>query len=130
MEKLTTHKETILSRIGGINDLSLRSKLEHLFKKIPGPSLMPILGNPSSSDEYLESFLPRLEATRHYLTHFNPEQQQLAFKPSEMEDASLLCWAVLTYWMSSHLGLNPTSSGNLALQAKTAMFLVHPNTKL
>lgn len=130
MTELEQHKETILSRIGGINDLSLRSKLEHLFNRIPQHSLMPILGNPSSSEEFLRKFIPRLEATRHYLTHYNPEQYELAFKPAEIEDAALLCWAVLTFWMGHSLGLDQIDSGEIALRAKMAMFLINSDVNL
>ena len=67
MGKLEANKEIIMSRIGGLNDISLRSKLERLFKEIPKGILIPILGNPPEFDTYLSRFLERLDATRHYL---------------------------------------------------------------
>lgn len=130
MSRLQTHQEIVLSRIGGINDLSLRSKLEHLFKKIPEGRLMPILGNPRSCDEFLDEFLKRLEATRHYHTHFSVEQQELSFGPDEIEGPALQCWAVLTFWLASCLGMDSVAAGDLALQAKDAMFFVHNRTSL
>lgn len=130
MCKLAANKEIIMSRIGGLNNISLRSKLEKLFKKIPAGILMPILGNPRDLNEYVSCFLKRLEATRHYLTHFNVEQKTLAFSVDEIQDAALVCWAVLTYWMSRKLGLDCARAGGIALKAKDAMFLVHPRSHL
>lgn len=130
IRRLEANKEIIMSRIGGLNDISLRSKLERLFKEIPAAILMPILGNPPDFGVCLSRFLERLDATRHYLTHFSEQQKALAFFNNEIEDAALVCWAVLTYWMSRELGFGIAQAGCLALKAKEAMFLVHPKSDL
>lgn len=130
MGKLEANKEIIMSRIGGLNDISLRSKLERLFKEIPKGILMPILGNPPEFDTYLSRFLERLDATRHYLTHFSEQQKALAFSDSEMEDTALVCWAVLTYWMCLELGLGINQARQIAIKAKSAMFLIQPRSDM
>lgn len=130
MRSLEANKEVIMPRIGGLNDISLRSKLERLFKEIPAGILMPILGNPRDLNEYVSCFLKRLEASRHYLTHFSEQQKSQAFSVDEIQDAALICWAVLTYWMSRKLGLDCARAGCIALKAKNAMFLVHPRSHL
>lgn len=130
MGKLEANKEIIMSRIGGLNDISLRSKLERLFKEIPEGILMPILGNPPEFDTYLSLFLGRLDATRHYLTHFSEQQKALAFSSSEIEYTALVCWAVLTYWMSLELGFGFNQAGQIAIKAKNTMFLVQPRSDM
>lgn len=91
---------------------------------------MPILENPPEFDTYLSRFLERLDATRHYLTHFSEQQKTLAFSSSEIEDTALVCWAVLTYWMSLELGLGINRAGQPAIKAKNAMFLVQPRSNM
>jgi hypothetical protein len=130
MCRLTINKEIIMSRIGGLNDLSLRSKLERLFKEIPAGVLLPILGNPHDLNKHLTCFLERLEASRHYLAHFSEQQKLSAFSADETQDAALICWAVLTYWVGRTLGLSCAKAGDIALKAKSAMFLVHPRSHL
>lgn len=131
IEKLTETKELLLSRIGGLNDISLRSKLERLFEEIPDQLLLPIFQNPQKLTGFLPPFIARLEATRHFLTHFSEKQKILAFNEDrEIENAMLICWAVLTYWISHSIGFDSTASHHITLQAREAMFLVHSGVEL
>jgi hypothetical protein len=130
MRALEGTKRILLPRIGGLNDISFRSKLEQLFEQIPARELMPIVNNPRSLEQFLNEFIPRLEATRHYLTHYDPDQRALAFEGGEIQDAALTCWAVLTFWVATLLKIESEAAGDIALQAKKAMFLVSPHGTL
>jgi hypothetical protein len=130
MLKLTTKMELLLSRIGGLNDISLRSKLERLFGEVPPQLLMPLFGNPQDQAGFLDPFLGRLEATRHFLTHFSEKQKEMAFKDEEIEEATLICWAILTYWISRNIGFDDVAAQKITLQARNAMFLVHSGVDL
>jgi hypothetical protein len=88
MQRLDSQKETLLSRIGGLNNLSLQSRLEKIFRELPARERMPILDNPRNIEEFLETFLKRLVATRHYLTHFN-EEKKASFKFTEQSMVNL-----------------------------------------
>jgi hypothetical protein len=130
MKKLAETKELLLSRIGGLNDISLRSKLERLFGEVPDALLLPIFENPRELTGFLSPFLARLEATRHFLTHFSEKQKEIAFDDQEIERAMLICWAVLTYWISFSIGFDSEASAHITLQAREAMFLVHSGVEL
>jgi hypothetical protein len=130
MQRLESQKETLLSRIGGLNHLSLQSRLEKIFLKMPGRELMPVLDNPRNAEECLRTFLKHLVATRHYLTHFNEENQGQVFQGDDLEKAALRCWAALTFWIARHLGIDEERAGDMALAAKEAMFLVSLQNKL
>lgn len=131
MALLQGRKEILLSRIGGLNELSFRSRIERMFREIPGGVLMPLLDNPRDLDETLKELLPRLEATRHFLTHFSEEQRALAYPKEEMEKITGCCWGVLTYWLARALGLEQSVSEDMALKSgRYAMFLVKGYTTL
>ena len=124
-------RKIVLDRIGSLNQLSFRSRLEMLFRKIPRRYLMPILDNPSSKfDEELDEFLRAVEATRNYLTHYTSRQKKTALKKEDMEEATARCWAVLSYWIATYIGFSEEISGTMALKAKRAMFLVANKTEL
>ncbi len=123
-ERLNAIRGIVVSRISWLNDLSFRSRIERIFHEIPGRELMPILGNPPDLNFYLEGFMLRLEATRHYFTHFSEEQCSAAFARDELEGVTLQCWAALTFWLAHYLGFSDETAGDMALQASKAMFLV------
>jgi ApeA N-terminal domain 1/Apea-like HEPN len=116
-------KHILISRIGSLNNLSFRSRIEQLFRRLPLVRLMPLIGNPRDLDSFLERFLPQLEATRNYLTHFDAEGAENAFPKEELEEAVLQCWAVLTFWLANALGIDE-QAGSMAHKARRAMFLV------
>jgi len=130
MRRLASNKELLINRVRGLNNLSFRSRLEKIFKEIPGTQLMPILGNPQDIDVFLKSFLVQVEASRNFLTHFDEKQRERAFHDKELENAALICWAALTFWIGKVLGFSESQAGNLALSAKEALFLVHPRSAL
>jgi hypothetical protein len=114
----------LISRIGNLTNLSFRSRIEQLFRRLPLVRLMPLIGNPRDLDFFLERFLPQLEATRNYLTHFDSEEAKNAFPKEELEEAVLQCWAVLTFWLANALGIDEQRAGSMAHKARRAMFLV------
>ena len=118
-------KGIIRSRIRGVNNLSFRSRIEELFRKVPLAQLMPLIDNPRDVDSFLERFLPRLEATRNYFTHFSTTQGETAWrKKGELEKAVLQCWAVMTFWLAKALDIDDQTAGAMADKANEAMFLV------
>jgi ApeA N-terminal domain 1 len=118
-------KGIIRSRIRGVNNLSFRSRIEELFRKVPLAQLMPLIDNPRDVDSFLERFLPRLEATRNYFTHFSTTQGETAWrKKGELEKAVLQCWAVMTFWLAKALDIDDQMAGAMADKANEAMFLV------
>jgi hypothetical protein len=188
---LESHKSDLLERIGNINRLSLRDKLQRIFyetptsfilsektfadlksKNIPndmieklegikgqeingkkgfldlledtigeeytikyqllilkhveifGSLLMPILGNPRNMNEALREFFVHLIPTRNYLTHFSQDVTQQVFQDDELENAAVVCWGLLTFWIARHLGTDEDHAVDMALAAKNAMFLV------
>lgn len=122
--------DVVLNRLGGLNQLSFRSRLERIFTEIPGTELMPILNNPVNAEEALDAFLRRVEATRNYLTHFDLKERRRAFNEHELESAALMCWAALSFWMAKLLDMTDRDAGDLAVRSKQAMFLVQPRTRL
>src|SRR5260221_866448 len=124
MEKLSAIKKILLDRIGNLNELSFRSRIERLLREIPGTELMPILGNPRDLDGALTEFLTHLEGSRHYLSHFDDRQKAKAFPSDKIEEADLICWAALTFWIAKELGLSESQAGDIALGAKNALFLI------
>ena len=122
-------RDLLLNRIGSLNELSFRSRLEELFKRIPGRWLMPILDNPPPGwERYLNSFLASVEATRHYLTHFDPEQSVKALRGEALEVATSRCWSVLSFWLARTVGFSEEIAGRIAMNAKRAMFLIAHRT--
>jgi hypothetical protein len=117
-------RHVIIRRIENLNSLSFRSRIEQLFRRLPLVKLMPLIGNPRDLDSFLGQFLPRLEATRHYLTHFDADQAKKAFPKEGLEEAVLQCWAVLTFWLANALGIDEQRAGSMAHKARGAMFLV------
>jgi ApeA N-terminal domain 1 len=127
---LQDHKEIIVDRFAGLNELSFRSRMEKIFRSIPGPELMPLIRNPHDSEVFLTQFLKQLETSRHYLTHFDEKQRAGKFSDDELQNASLTCWAVLTFWIAHLIGLSDEEAGHVALQARDALFLVGPREPL
>jgi hypothetical protein len=126
MEKLTGKREVLLNRIGALNQLSFRSRLERIFGQIPNATISYLLeGRLRRADSVsVDDFLEKLEATRHYWTHFDEEQRALSFTDDEIETATLSCWGVLTYTLARALGLDDSQSDDMARNARTAVFLV------
>jgi hypothetical protein len=91
---------------------------------------MSMLDNPRDVNEYLKDFIKKLIDTRNYLTHFSTEQRARAFHGDEIEDAALICWAALTFWLGRELGIDEDRARGMTLAAKEAMFLVHPQNRL
>lgn len=123
-EKFPELKEIIVQRIAPLNKISFRSRLDQLFRGIPGSELMPIMRNPPKLEEEVSRFLRSVEATRNYLTHHSEEQAKDALSGESLQEAVFRCWAVLTFWLAKSLGVNDNISGDIALAAKKAMFLV------
>lgn len=130
MTALDSNREIILSRVGGLNDFSFKSKLTRLFCEIPPGILGPIMGNPQDLKTSLAGFLDQLESSRHYLAHFSLDQEAKAFSRDQVQDAALICWSVLTFWIARKLGLDLRLAGDMATRAKDSMFLVHQNSNL
>ena len=130
LRSLQAAKDALIGRIGGINSLSFRTRIRALFEAIPGKELMPILRNPPDVSKYLDESILRIEATRHYLTHFDPEQRELAFGHDELETPTLECWSVLMFHLASLLGMSSEAAGDLALAARDTMFLVGAELQL
>ena len=121
---LSSVKDIVVNRVAWLNNSSFRTRMLQLFRSMPGRELMPVLGNPANLESHLDQFILRLEATRHYLTHFSDKQRRLSFTADELEAVTLQCWAVLTFWLARFLELNEELAGDMALQASKAMFLV------
>lgn len=121
----------LISRIGALNQLSFRSKLSELMRGIVLRELFPILDNPPPDWEpWLERFLAGVEATRHYLTHFDERQRVMALKGREMEVATTRLFGILAFWLARSVGIDEAQAGNYGLNAKRAMFLIAPKTSL
>jgi hypothetical protein len=128
--KLLEHKTTLIRRIQGVNTLSFRTRIQFLFDAVPARELMPLLDNPRDATEYLNILIPRIEGSRHYLTHFNPDQRKLAFTANELEAPTLQCWSILVFNLIRFLGLDNELAGDIALAARRTMFLVGTNAYL
>lgn len=120
----------LISRIGGINSLSFRSRIRSLFEAIPANELMLMIDYSWDSSSFLDEFLPRLEATRNYLTHFSPELQSRAFIGAELEAATLRCWSILVFTVARFLGLPNELAGDLGIAARKTLFLVRTDAQL
>ena len=129
-EDFTGLWELIVQRISALNKLSFRSRLDQLFRQVPGRELMSIMENPSKLDDAISSFLRSVEATRNYLTHYTQKQAKGALSGDELQEAICRCWAVLTFWLARSLGLGDEASGGIARAAKRAMFLVSQRSGL
>jgi hypothetical protein len=127
---LEVQRGALLGRIRGVNSLTLRSRLRSLFDRVPVRELMPVIDNPSNAARYLDDLLPRIEATRHYLTHFSAKKKEQAFAGKELERASLQCWAVLLFTLARFLGVSEEIAGDIALAGRRAMFLVGTDAKV
>ena len=130
LHKLELSQKPLIGKIRGVNSLTFRSRLRSLFDRVPGRELMPVLDNPDKPDAYLDEFLRRVEATRNYLTHFNPKLEADAFFGRELERAALQCWAVLLFNIAFYLGVSKGVAGNIALTGRRSMFLVESDTSL
>jgi hypothetical protein len=128
--ELLRHKAPLIGRIGAVNSLSFRTRIRALFDAVPGQQLMPLIDNPRNAAEYLDSLLPRIEATRNYLTHFSADQRDLTFTGDQLETPTLQCWSVLIFAVARFLGLSDKVAGDLALAARKTMFLVGAKTQL
>lgn len=129
-EELTRHKGAILGHYKGANRPTFRTRIEHLFRLVSEGQLMSIVDNPSNLEEYLRAFFPKVGSTRNYLTHFNTEDQRKAFTGSDLERATLQCWAVLIFCLARFLDLPAGVAGQMALQARRTMFLVGKKSDL
>ena len=129
-EALNKAKLPLVGRIRGINSLSFRSRIRALFEAVPPSELMPIIDNPRDNNSFLDEFIPRVEATRHYLTHFSAHQRSLAFPRDQLKTATLQCWSVLVFSLARFLGLGDDKAGDLALAARETLFLVGTDAKL
>src|SRR6185369_16264169 len=123
-------KDPLIGRIRGINSLSFRSRIRSLFEAVPPRQLMPMIDNPGDIPGFLDHFMPRLEATRHYLTHFSPDQRERAFGSGELEKPTLQCWSVLIFSLARFLGLSDELAGDLGLAARKSLFLVGTDAQL
>lgn len=61
---------------------------------------------------------------------FDEKQRKSALQGEEIDEAALICWAALTFWIGRDLGIDENRAGHMALAAKEAMFLVHPQNRL
>ena len=120
----------LLNRIGFLNELSLRTKLEALLQRMYTSYLMPILNNPDEPQVAIKEFAKGVATTRHFLTHYNERQARQAFSEIDLRRAVSSCWAVLTYWLARRLGIDEEQAGKMALNAKSAMFLTAPRAGL
>ncbi len=127
---LTTERGALLGRIRGVNSLTFRSRLRALFDRVPGRELMPVIDNPPNVEQYLDNLLPRLEATRNYLTHFSAKNREQALAGKDLERAALQCWAVLLFTLARFLGVSENLAGDIALAGRRAMFLVGTDAQL
>jgi len=128
--KLSSHWNVLAERIGNINELSFQSRLEQLCRSMPDHDLMPLLGNPRTLEEGLESFVTKVAATRHYLTHFDEAQRTKAFPLNDLEKPTLQCWGLLHAVVARYLGLSDRFASDLALGAMHAEFFIGRNTRL
>ena len=127
-EELRNAREPLVARMGHINTWSFRSRIRALFEAVPTSHLMPLIDNPSDAETFLCSFMPRLEATRNYLTHFDEALREKAFE--DLETPTLQCWSVLIYSIAQFLGLSETLSARLAIAARKTLVLVRSGAQL
>lgn len=130
MAELSKNKEEIIKRAAWMNSPNLRTRLKQIFNDMPDKELMPILGNPVNLKKRIAGFLDKTITTRHYLTHYSEENRKKALRDEELEDATLVCWAVLTFWMARYLGIDEELAGDMALKAKRAEFFVNRDLDL
>lgn len=130
MKEITTNRDIIINRMGALNGVSFRSRIEKILREVPLNKLMPIINNPIDFDKFIVDFLDNIEASRHYLTHYNVDQKEKFFKRHEIENATILCWSILIYWVSTIVGIDQNFSGAIALKSKGSLFLTRPNVKL
>lgn len=128
--ELLNARDPLIGRIRGVNSLSFRSRIRSLFEAVPPRELMPMIDNPRDAPTFLDDFMPRLEATRHYLTHFSAHQRELAFGSGELESPTLQCWSVLVFSLARFLGLTDELAGDLGLAARKTLFLVGTDAQL
>ncbi len=129
-ETATIQGNLIADRLGPLNTLSFRSRLEQLFRQMPARELNPVMGNPANLEEAVSAFLKSVEATRNYLTHHSEMQADLVVSGERLEEAVFRCWAVLSFWLAKCLDLSDEVGGDIAMAAKRAMFLVSRKTGL
>jgi ApeA N-terminal domain 1 len=120
----------LVNRIGFLNQLSLRSKLEVLLERVYPTYLVTILNNPDEPQVAIQEFAKGVATTRHFLTHYNERQARQALSNIDLRRAVSSCWAVLTYWLARRLGIDEDQAGKMALNAKDAMFLTAPRAGL
>ena len=123
-------KKTILNRISSLNKKSFRSCLTELFNGIPKSLLLSIFRNPSEDiEKVVGDFLKSVENTRNYLTHFDAKLKRRCFSERDLERATLICWAVLNYWIAKTLNFEEKTSSNIAMISLQALFIVSPPDK-
>jgi len=120
----------LLSRIGGLNNLSLRSKISNFMKKMPlsERSYLHLMLKELGEEE--ERFVRRAVSTRNYLTHYSKESGKGVFKGKELEVATKLLFTLLNFWVARFIGFSERISGFIALNASNSMFLVNPERDL
>jgi hypothetical protein len=127
--QLEASKDALVGRMREINSLTFQSKIRDLFDALDERHLMPILGNPEDAATYLDAFIPSVAATRNHLAHARSNTENVLVG-SDLEAATLRCWAILVYHTAIELGLDATLASDMALRARRAMFLVAPSSRL
>lgn len=114
--------EILAGRLGGLNQLSLQSKLQDLIDGMPRPTAAHLLINPTDGEAALGKIAGKVANTRHFLTHYDPEAAHKALAGAGLERVASGCWGMLTYWLARQLGLSQEVGCRMAHQAKYAMF--------
>jgi hypothetical protein len=118
------NKAIVIARIGNLNRLSFRSRIESLVEAVPGPNLMPLIGNPVDPEAEIALLIKQIDDTRNFLTHFDEQLRERAVSGRRLRHLATVLWGILTFHLARTVGLPDETSCEMMRQAQRPMFII------
>lgn len=116
------NKEAIVQRVGNLNKFSFKSRIKELVRAVPGPKLMPVMGNPEKPEAAIATLIDQVDTSRNFYTHLAGTRKTPAASGEDLRRIAATLWCVLTFHLAVQVGLPEPIACDLMMQARHELF--------